>query len=158
MEVLEEFTCKLYGDTSKDINATRYKSFCATTSEKSLPPCKDALLQHIKRCSYQAAIHHRSLHQTYLLHLLTAMVGLSKTELLMLSGRLKLQLQKVYLRLLNVAAKQPNASKVAVHVWRINCHVQTCADARTVRMGGMMTTKYPKVIHLKSSPLMMTWN
>ena len=64
VEVLEEFTCKLYGDTSKDINATRYKSFCATTSEKSLPPCKDALLQHIKRCSYQAAIHHRSLHQT----------------------------------------------------------------------------------------------
>lgn len=64
VEVLEGFTCKLYGDTSKDINATRYKSFCATTSEKSLPPCKDALLQHIKRCSYQAAIHHRSLHQT----------------------------------------------------------------------------------------------
>ena len=64
VEVLEEFTCTLYGDTSKDINASRYKSFCATTSEKSLPPCKDALLQHIKRCSYQATIHHRSLQQT----------------------------------------------------------------------------------------------
>ena len=63
VEMLEEFTCKLYGDTSNDINATRYKSFCATLSEKSLPPCKDALLQHIKRCSYQAAIHHRSLNQ-----------------------------------------------------------------------------------------------
>ena len=63
-EDLEEFTCKLYGDTSKDINAARYKSFCATTSEKSLPPCKDALLQHIKRCAYQAAIHHRSLQQS----------------------------------------------------------------------------------------------
>ena len=24
VEDLEEFTCKLYGDTSKDINATRY--------------------------------------------------------------------------------------------------------------------------------------
>jgi hypothetical protein len=47
-----------------NINATRYKSFCATTSEKSLPPCKDVLLQHIKRCSYQAAIHHKSLQQT----------------------------------------------------------------------------------------------
>ena len=63
-EDLEEFTCKLYGDTSKDINAARYKSFCATTSEKSLPPCKDALLQHIKKCAYQAAIHHRSLQQS----------------------------------------------------------------------------------------------
>ena len=43
-EDLEVFACKLFGDTSKDINAARYKSFCGTTSEKSLPPCKDALL------------------------------------------------------------------------------------------------------------------
>jgi hypothetical protein len=43
--------------------------------------------------------------------------------------------------LLNVDAKQPNASKVAVHVWRINCLVQTCADAKPVRMGRMMRTK-----------------
>ena len=27
-------------------------------------------------------------------------------------------------------AKQPNASKVAVHVWRINCLVQTYADSK----------------------------
>ena len=63
VEALEEFTCKLYSDSSKDINVARYKSFCSTTSEKSLPPCKDALLQHIKRCSYQAAIHHRATQQ-----------------------------------------------------------------------------------------------
>jgi hypothetical protein len=64
MTVIEEFTCKLYGDSSHDINTTRYKSFCTTASEKSLPPCKDALLQHINRCSYQAAIHHRATQQT----------------------------------------------------------------------------------------------
>lgn len=59
---LEEFVCNLYGQPGKDINQVRYKLFCSSTaSEQSLPPCRNALLQHTKRCNYQAAVHMRAL-------------------------------------------------------------------------------------------------
>lgn len=62
--VLEEFVCKLYGQISKDINETRYKLFCISSpSEQNLPPTKDVLREHCKRCNYQAAIHRKCFEQ-----------------------------------------------------------------------------------------------
>jgi hypothetical protein len=61
-ESLEEFVCHLYGHPSNDINHLRYKLFCSlSTSEQSLPPCKNALIQHSRRANYQAAIHRKAL-------------------------------------------------------------------------------------------------
>ena len=62
--LLESFVCKLYGQTSADINEARYRLFCLSSpSEQSLPPTKDALHEHSKRCNYQAAIHRKCLEQ-----------------------------------------------------------------------------------------------
>ncbi|XP_033106462.1 uncharacterized protein LOC117108533 [Anneissia japonica] len=58
---LETFVCKLYGQVTTNVNDARYKIFClSSASEQSLPPTKDAMIQHCKRCNYQAAIHRRS--------------------------------------------------------------------------------------------------
>ena len=41
----------------QDVNEARYKLFCsAAGSDYSMPPCKNALLQHTRRANYQAAI------------------------------------------------------------------------------------------------------
>lgn len=55
---LETFVCRLYGVTDQNyVNEARYKLFCQTSgNEQAMPPCKDALIQHIKRSNYQAAI------------------------------------------------------------------------------------------------------
>jgi hypothetical protein len=61
-ESLEEFVCHLYGHPGNDVNHLRYKLFCSlSTSEQSLPPCKNALIQHSRRANYQAAIHRKAL-------------------------------------------------------------------------------------------------
>ncbi|PIK38210.1 hypothetical protein BSL78_24949 [Apostichopus japonicus] len=63
---LEAFTCKLYAQhNDSDVNIARYNLFrLARRSEDNMPPTKDALLQHIKRVNYQAALYKRSLEQT----------------------------------------------------------------------------------------------
>ena len=61
---VEEFVCKLYGSSNNCVNSTRYQLFCfAASSEKALPPNKDALHQHIKRCNYQTAVWRNALEQ-----------------------------------------------------------------------------------------------
>ena len=61
-ESLEEFVCHLYGHPGNDVNHLRYKLFCSlSTSEQSLPPCKNALIQHSRRANFQAAIHRKAL-------------------------------------------------------------------------------------------------
>lgn len=63
LKALEKFACSLYGQAKlSDINEARYISFCLTSSlEHTLPPTRDAHTQHVRRASYQAAIHKRSL-------------------------------------------------------------------------------------------------
>ena len=61
---LEKFVCLLYGQDAQSLDESRYKLFCSfPTTEQSLPPTKDALIQHAKRCNYQTAIHRRVLQQ-----------------------------------------------------------------------------------------------
>ena len=61
-ESLEQFVCHLYGHPGNDVNHLRYKLFCSSSaSERSLPPCKNALIQHSRRANYQAAIHRKAL-------------------------------------------------------------------------------------------------
>ncbi|CAB3996276.1 Hypothetical predicted protein [Paramuricea clavata] len=54
------------GDIAQQYLPTSQVSSVEDESDENqnLPPCKDALLQHIKRCSYQAAIHQRAIQQT----------------------------------------------------------------------------------------------
>ena len=65
IDQLQVFVCCLYGQTkSVEVNDARYKIFCLASSspcEQSMPPTKDALIQHTKRAAYQAAIYRRSL-------------------------------------------------------------------------------------------------
>ena len=63
MKLLEAFTCRLYGrHASMSINDIRYQQFCARAVQSSqLPLTQDALLQHMLRANYQAAIWRRSL-------------------------------------------------------------------------------------------------
>ena len=63
---LQEFTCLLYSSNpgTKDVNALRYRLFCARKGElesHQLPPCQDTLRKHCKRANYQSAIWRRSL-------------------------------------------------------------------------------------------------
>ena len=72
IDVLEEFTCALYGKKKdKDINKVRVdklKEKCGVNKLDpkknfqiaSLPPCKMALEQHIRRVNYQVAIWKRA--------------------------------------------------------------------------------------------------
>ena len=61
-ENMERFVCKLYGQPGNDINEARHSIFCSRAlSEVNLPPCRNALVQHIKRANYQAAIWRRAL-------------------------------------------------------------------------------------------------
>lgn len=64
IQVCENFVCRLYSPSNvrTDINELRYKQFCKKpVQNQSLPPCKDSLVQHIKRANYQTAIWKRSL-------------------------------------------------------------------------------------------------
>ena len=57
-DILKAFISELYDRplTSSIIDA-RYKSFCSSThSHQALPPTKNELQLHIRRCNYRAAI------------------------------------------------------------------------------------------------------
>lgn len=61
---IEWFVCKLYGSSKQSVEDARYELFCMKTNgERSIPPTKDALLQHVKRANYQTAVWRRS-HQS----------------------------------------------------------------------------------------------
>ena len=54
-----EFVCRLYEPRSHitDINTLRYKQFCKQAKKNyCLPPCKNSLIQHIKRANYQCKV------------------------------------------------------------------------------------------------------
>lgn len=63
MPLLEGYVCRLYGHGTSDVNHVRYKIFCTSKSEQSMPPTRDALEQHCLRANYQAAIHRRAMVQ-----------------------------------------------------------------------------------------------
>lgn len=51
------YTCLLYGDSGADVNKLRFKLFVSKSgSSQAMPPCKDALEQHVKRANYVAAV------------------------------------------------------------------------------------------------------
>lgn len=54
----EKYVCHLYGHPECDeINNARYKVFCARSpTPPQLPPCADALTQHLKRANFQAYV------------------------------------------------------------------------------------------------------
>ena len=61
-KVIEKFVCILYGQTQVfNVNEARYRIFCASSSQESLPPTQDELYLHLNRTNYQAAIHKHSL-------------------------------------------------------------------------------------------------
>eukprot|EP00117_Sycon_ciliatum_P018036 scpid84260/ scgid16803/ len=61
---IEQFTCLLYECGVADINDARYQLFSSAETSKDssrLPSCRDALLKHIARANYQAAVWRRAL-------------------------------------------------------------------------------------------------
>jgi hypothetical protein len=63
---IEKFVCELYGKNDMEaVNDVRDQIFKMRFKlDASLPPNRDALVNHAKRANYQAAIHQRSLQQT----------------------------------------------------------------------------------------------
>lgn len=59
---VEPLVCKLYGSPSSTrVNDARFTMFCSKAgNEQAIPPTKQALLQHVKRANYQAAIWKRA--------------------------------------------------------------------------------------------------
>ena len=62
----EKFTCKLYltAGSSFEVNECRHQLFCSKRGDvnsSQLPPCKDCMLQHLKRVNFQAGIWKHSL-------------------------------------------------------------------------------------------------
>ena len=74
---LEKFVGELYGCPGIcSVNEARYKAFCSpTTSSQSLPLTHDALMQHLARANYQAAIHRRQWFSLLKALIPSAMVG-----------------------------------------------------------------------------------
>lgn len=62
MDVLESFTCKLYGQSCCSIDLCRYNWLrLGLSTDTTLPPNKDSLTQHACRANYQTAIYRQSL-------------------------------------------------------------------------------------------------
>ena len=60
-EYLEEFVCRLYGQSCSNLNQVRYRLFCTKSfNEHRLAHCRYALLQHTYRANYQTAIDRRA--------------------------------------------------------------------------------------------------
>ena len=62
IQLLEEYTCALYGKNEKDVNLVRYELFKEVYERKNkiqdlslLPPCKQSLLNHCKRANFVAS-------------------------------------------------------------------------------------------------------
>ena len=61
-ECLEEFACRLYGQSCSNINQARYRLFWTNSfKERSLASGRVALLQHTYWANYQTAIDRRAL-------------------------------------------------------------------------------------------------
>ena len=72
VDELDELTCAIYGQRNfssiDEVRLQKFKKKCATQSADAsrnvdfalLPPCKKALVQHIKRVNYQVAIWKRA--------------------------------------------------------------------------------------------------
>lgn len=61
----EAFVCEIYGRTGTDVNELRYSLLCHKNMETHrLPPTADALVKHVNRANYQAAIWRESLKTT----------------------------------------------------------------------------------------------
>ncbi|XP_067931036.1 uncharacterized protein [Watersipora subatra] len=59
---IEPVICMLYSPQAKTIEEARYRAFCCNaSSERQLPPTRDALQQHLLRVNYQATIWQLSL-------------------------------------------------------------------------------------------------
>ena len=59
MKVCENFVCQLHQSdpVTTDINKVRYNLFCKHAKQnEGLPPCRDSLTQHVKRCNYQCVV------------------------------------------------------------------------------------------------------
>ena len=57
LPLIENYLCHTYGSKQTiDLDRFRFKKFWFSTSEdlRELPPCRDALREHLKRASYQA--------------------------------------------------------------------------------------------------------
>ena len=53
----EKYICSIYICKTDNINEGRFQIFCSSApEERSLPPTKDCLLQHLRRAKYQARI------------------------------------------------------------------------------------------------------
>jgi len=62
LDNLVMFVCTLYGaPTVENVNACRYKLFCAEIDSSLLPPWLDCLHKHAFRSNYQTAIWRKSL-------------------------------------------------------------------------------------------------
>ena len=55
MSKCELTVCQMYNVKSDSVNAARYELFCLNAGQ-SMPPCREALKQHLARANYQAAI------------------------------------------------------------------------------------------------------
>ena len=79
-----KFVIWLYGKTAatNQINETRYKLFAQKNSNpENLPPTEDALIQHIRRVSYQVFISKNAIHPMINMPSLLEMDGKNKTDI-----------------------------------------------------------------------------
>ena len=79
-----KFVIWLYGKTAdtNQINEIRYKLFAQKNSNpENLPPAEDALIQHIRRVSYQVFICKNAIHPMINMPSLLEMDGKNKTDI-----------------------------------------------------------------------------
>ena len=61
---LKKFVCRLYGHKLSSVNELRYKMYCSKNGKiesEMLPPCQNALKQHMLHANYQSAVWRRAL-------------------------------------------------------------------------------------------------
>ena len=66
MSLCEAFVYRMYSQIAiNDVNVLRYRLFCSrSTQSTSLPPTRNALVLHVHRANYQAAVWRRALSNT----------------------------------------------------------------------------------------------
>ena len=63
-DLLERFTCRLYGSAKETIDSVRYRLYCLKQGKiplTQLPPCQNAFKKHCQRANYQCKIWRLSL-------------------------------------------------------------------------------------------------
>ena len=61
---LEKFVCRLYRHKLSSVNEFRYKMYCSKNGKiesEMLPPCQNALKQHMLHANYRSAVWRRAL-------------------------------------------------------------------------------------------------